>query len=145
MAYVYQFNIKMSSYQYKKSPLQWRHNGCNGISNPTSLLIVNSTVYSKISAGPLCHGQFAFHTHRRYLGCIWKVYIDGLVQHCSNSSALSMELLQPCTKPSTWCLYISSQLLQCICHCFKIDHDMMTPYCKDTWTQIQYKDVILPV
>ena len=26
-------------------------------------------------------------------------YIDGLVQDCSNSSALAMELLQSCTKP----------------------------------------------
>ena len=28
--------------------------------------------------------------------------IDGLVQDCSNSSALAMELLQSCTKPSEW-------------------------------------------
>ena len=28
------------------------------------------------------------------------VYIDGLVQDCSNSSALAMELLQSCIKPS---------------------------------------------
>ena len=27
-------------------------------------------------------------------------YIDGLVQDCSNSSALAMELLQSCAKPS---------------------------------------------
>ena len=27
---------------------------------------------------------------------------DGLVQDCSNSSALAMELLQSCTKPSKW-------------------------------------------
>ena len=27
-------------------------------------------------------------------------YLDGLVQDCSNSSALAMELLQSCTKPS---------------------------------------------
>ena len=31
-----------------------------------------------------------------------RVYIDGLVQDCSNSIALAMELLQLCTKPSTW-------------------------------------------
>ena len=29
-----------------------------------------------------------------------KIYIDGLVQDCSNSIALAMELLQSCTKPS---------------------------------------------
>ena len=28
------------------------------------------------------------------------VYIDGLVQDCSNSRVLAMELLQSCTKPS---------------------------------------------
>ena len=28
------------------------------------------------------------------------VYIDRLAQDCSNSSALAMELLQSCTKPS---------------------------------------------
>ena len=31
-------------------------------------------------------------------------YIDGLVQDCSNSSELAMELLQSCTKPSIWAL-----------------------------------------
>ena len=29
-------------------------------------------------------------------------YIDGLVPDCSNSSALAMELLQSCTKPSIY-------------------------------------------
>ena len=36
-------------------------------------------------------------------GCqklVWK-HFDGLVQNCSNSSVLAMELLQSCTKPST--------------------------------------------
>ena len=31
-----------------------------------------------------------------------KEYIDGLVQDCSNSSALAMELLQSCAKPPIW-------------------------------------------
>ena len=31
--------------------------------------------------------------------CTVYEYIDGLVQDCSNSSALAMELLQSCTKP----------------------------------------------
>ena len=29
-------------------------------------------------------------------------HLDGLVQDCSNSSALAMELLQSCTKPLIW-------------------------------------------
>ena len=32
---------------------------------------------------------------------------DGLVQDCSNSSALAMELLQSCTKPSKWIFHPS--------------------------------------
>ena len=35
------------------------------------------------------------------------VYIDGLVQDCNNSSALAMELLQSCTKPSISQWYIT--------------------------------------
>ena len=34
-------------------------------------------------------------------------HIDGLVQHCSNSSALTMELLQFCAKPSIYAVQIS--------------------------------------
>ena len=30
------------------------------------------------------------------------LHIDGLVQDCSNSSALALELLQSCTKPSIY-------------------------------------------
>ena len=30
------------------------------------------------------------------------IHIDGLVQDCSNSSALAMELLQFCAKPSMY-------------------------------------------
>ena len=29
-------------------------------------------------------------------------YLNGLVQDCSDSSALALELLQSCTKPSIW-------------------------------------------
>ena len=38
---------------------------------------------------------------RNILAVAYWVYIDGLVQDCSNSSALVMELLQSCTKPLT--------------------------------------------
>ena len=31
---------------------------------------------------------------------LYVLYIDGLVQDCSNSNALGIELLQYCTKPS---------------------------------------------
>ena len=36
-------------------------------------------------------------------GLPWtEAHIDGLVQDCSNSSALAMELLPSCTKPSIY-------------------------------------------
>ena len=39
------------------------------------------------------------HPLWRQCNVVW-LYIDGLAQDCSNSSALAMELLQCCTKPS---------------------------------------------
>ena len=33
---------------------------------------------------------------------VFITHIDGLVQDCSNSSALALELLQSCPKPSIW-------------------------------------------
>ena len=50
-------------------------------------------------------------------------YFDDLVHDCSNSSALAMELLQSCTKPSIWCLFqlrlkmLSYLYLQINFHC----------------------------
>ena len=41
------------------------------------------------------------------------IYIDGLVQDCSNCSALAMELLQSCTKPAT-CLTLPQWLMACL-------------------------------
>ena len=39
--------------------------------------------------------------------------IDGLVQDCSNSSALAVELLQSCTKPSIYVFIHSKEKKQC--------------------------------
>ena len=42
----------------------------------------------------------------------WKIipYFDGLVQDCSNSSELAMELLQSCTKPSKYGIIFQLQV-----------------------------------
>ena len=40
--------------------------------------------------------------------------IDGLVQNCSNSSALVMELLQSCTEPSIWTQLNKTQQKLCM-------------------------------
>ena len=39
-------------------------------------------------------------------------YVDGLAQDFGNPSALAMELLQSCTKPSMYCWYIVDMALQ---------------------------------
>ena len=49
----------------------------------------------KFAGGILCEKTLHGH-HKTYL------YIDGLVQDCSNSIANALELLQSCTKPSIW-------------------------------------------
>ena len=40
---------------------------------------------------------------------VWEKHMDGLVQDCSNTIALTMELLQFCTKPS--CLHMADRAL----------------------------------
>ena len=42
-------------------------------------------------------------------------HVDGLAQDCSNSSALAMELLQFCTKPSIWSYSYYSRSPHCKC------------------------------
>ena len=76
------------------------------------------------------------------------VYIDGLVEDCSNSSALAMELLQSCTKPliriRNMCHHFSGYGLwpvrrQAItCNDFEL-LSVVTPNTKlsDTWVKIQ--------
>ena len=50
--------------------------------------------------------------HRQFI-----FYINGLVQDCSNASALAIELLQSCTKPSICCV-INLQSQTCFIHPF---------------------------
>ena len=40
------------------------------------------------------------------------IYIDDLVQDCSNSSALAMELLQSCAKPLIWQWWLKVSILK---------------------------------
>ena len=42
------------------------------------------------------------NSHYQEVAISVRKHIDALVQDCSNSSALAMELLQSCTKPSTY-------------------------------------------
>ena len=44
-------------------------------------------------------GQFVVFEVQHWVMIEHSQHIEGLVQDCSNSSALAMELLQSCTKP----------------------------------------------
>ena len=51
--------------------------------------------------------EYLYELQTQYIVKMYSFDIDGLVQDCSNSSGLAMELLQSCTKPSMyssqWC------------------------------------------
>ena len=71
-------------------------NGCNFIKSNTWKRLFNIYIF------------FLNFVYLHAVKCLYKVNhnmilrIDGLEQDCSNSSALTMELLQFCTKPSIW-------------------------------------------
>ena len=93
----------MSSYQYRKSHcgdktvvrLSYLHNGISYTGKMASLYWFSPQVFSL-----LCNEGNE--------GMGRKAYIEGLVQDCSNFSALAMELLLSCTKLPIWynCSYI---------------------------------------
>ena len=88
-----------------------------------------TTLYCFVASIRLC-GIYWMYAFQRYVGdalfsverfswalfCVmhceilWS-YVDGLVQDCSNSIALAMELLQSCTKPSMCSIKYSHVLL----------------------------------
>ena len=53
----------------------------------------------------------------------WSSHHIDLVQDCSNSSALAMELLQSCTKPSISSHLISFVMLCCVMLCYVMLYD----------------------
>ena len=77
----------------------------------TSAVIYADSRDACMKAGDLIHSKVNSETS-------WSLHIDGLPQDCSNSSALAMELLQSCVKPSisacviTW-LCTDSPLQDC--------------------------------
>ena len=55
----------------------------------------------------------------RLTGVHCDFYFDGLVQDCSNSSALAVELLQSCTKPSNcfcFCIWVLIKTSSWLCN-----------------------------
>ena len=54
---------------------------------------------------------------------LWDTHIDGLVQDCSNPSALKMELLQSCAKPSIYCSH-------------RDDNSLPSAVARDGWTVV---------
>ena len=76
---------------------------CSGKGLPTvlcqSITWINTDVKKMLVMKTiLCNIPSHLFSHQ----CVNKHDVDSLVQGCSNSSALAMELLQSCTKPSMW-------------------------------------------
>ena len=91
-------------------------------------LIHGSSWSGLIKVGPGCVTSPTWREHqsnnpravrRRHIPCRhwnhaakWR-HIDGFVEDCSNSSALAMELLQFCAKPSIWAPCINGLVEDC--------------------------------
>ena len=65
---------------------------------------------------------------------LWlSAHVDGSVQDCSNSSALAMELLQSCTKPSNFVMSLASPN---ICH---FQYGILTSHWNHQFTSLTWK------
>ena len=65
-------------------------------------------------------------------------YIDGLVQDCSSPSA--MEIMQSCTKQSTWESFdMRDVTMQCLSRFITLD----TSVCLDYWYESEYDDTCI--
>ena len=112
-------------------PARWRHALTYGAGVPTRtgpgvLCVSPSSCCSCVHAAAVLPSSGIQVGNQRWLYCIhWRthfstfffsinlsmvryphfanVHIDGLMQDCNNSSALALELLQSCTKPSISC------------------------------------------
>ena len=99
-------HLKMSSGKWQPSCL-----GLNVLIDPLVWRSVYTTIvpFIQIFVQFICVWRhLATHWHK----LISKHHVDGLVQDCSNSSALAMELLQSCTKPSM--LTFSDSYILCV-------------------------------
>ena len=76
----------------------------------------------------ICHDDY----HRITSVLFICEYIDGLMQDCSNSSTLAMELLQSCTKPSIWC---------CINDMYTV-YSSITNSCNVLWKQLREQQLL---
>ena len=90
--------------------------------NPSSNVLALDEIMAgcQTSERPLSEPTVALYT---------EAYIDCLVQHCSNSSALSMQSLQVCTKPSI-CV-IRSRRFRLIYSVDKWLHEHINPLLKN--------------
>ena len=91
---------------YNRNYIPYSVNTCRGSVIQTLYLLFISNVSHLIYTdrchrhGCKCIGTTLVPGHQQKSCCFDRDYIDGLVQDCSNSSALAMELLQSCAKPS---------------------------------------------
>ena len=64
----------------------------------------------------MCFDWYLWHYGVDFQPCFFLLHIVGLVQDCSTSSVLTMELLQPCPEPSIWKKLLSRISLTGIIH-----------------------------
>ena len=60
--------------------------------------------------------EYGARTQSLVLLSLSLIYMDGLVKDCGISSALPMEILQSCTKPSTWYILEMFFMTKYLCH-----------------------------
>ena len=92
------------------------------------------------SVWQFCHNNcIKTHFERPIISALMSffVYFDGLVQDCSNPSALAMGLLQPCAKPSI-CFYW--KLVECSSRALLRAH-VLTEYIYREWLASEHYDV----
>ena len=83
---------------------------------PLEEVLQEELEFSKISSEQKESMLSILEEGRLLVQCIY-----GLVKVCSKSSALAMELLRSCTKPSA-CLYLLEWWTSWLCHCNVSDH-----------------------
>ena len=67
----------------------------------------------------------------------WRL-VDGLVQDCSISSAIAMEILQSCTKPSIWSSLLCGACLTCLMSCLLMPWWPKEPGHQQAWHCMGY-------
>ena len=84
----------------------------------------------------IVHFWLLFPYNQFIFGKFQQVYFEGLVQDCSNSSVLAMELLQSCTESSIWKSEVHGKSI----FNFIAPHAIRLGYCWDKLSSLGHDD-----